>query len=87
MKDGIHPEYITTAVHCTCGNEWVTRSTKKELRVDICNKCHPFYTGTQKILDTAGRIETFTKKFGSGNYASLTKKKAKPTTVKTDDEE
>jgi large subunit ribosomal protein L31 len=87
MKDGIHPEYFVTKVHCTCGNEWVTRSTRKELRVDICNKCHPFYTGTQKILDTAGRIETFQKKFGSGNYASLTKKKPKPAPVKTEEEE
>jgi large subunit ribosomal protein L31 len=77
MKKEGHPGYFVTKVHCSCGAEFVTRSTKKELRVDICGACHPFYTGTQKILDTAGRIETFTKKFGSGAYASLAKKKKK----------
>ena len=78
MKKEGHPTSYVTKVHCSCGSEFVTHSTKRELRVDICGACHPFYTGTQKILDTAGRIETFTKKFGSGAYASLAKKKKAP---------
>lgn len=67
MKEGIHPKYIETKVHCACGNEFVTRSTVAALRVDICSNCHPFYTGKQKFVDTAGRVERFQKKFG-GNY-------------------
>ena len=58
MKKGIHPEYVETVVTCGCGNTFNTRSTRKELKVDICNVCHPFYTGKLKFLDTAGRIET-----------------------------
>jgi large subunit ribosomal protein L31 len=67
MKPGIHPEYHETKVHCACGNEFVTRSTSKVIRVDICSACHPFYTGKQKFVDTTGRVERFQKKFG-GNY-------------------
>ena len=79
MKDGIHPEYIDTAVTCGCGNSFKTRSTKKVLKVDICNQCHPFFTGKLKYIDTAGRIEKFQSKFGAGSYASLQKKgKKKP---------
>jgi large subunit ribosomal protein L31 len=74
MKDGIHPEYFETQVSCGCGNRFVTRSTRKELKVDICNACHPFYTGKLKFVDTAGRIEKFKTKFAAG-YASLTKGK------------
>lgn len=77
MKDGIHPEYMETKVTCGCGNSFTTRSTKKELRVDICNMCHPFYTGQIKYVDTAGRIEKFQNKFAAGSYASLQKKKKK----------
>jgi large subunit ribosomal protein L31 len=77
MKDGIHPKYVETKVTCGCGNSFVTRSTKPELKVDICNCCHPFYTGKLKYIDTAGRIERFKTKFAAG-YASVTGgKKAK----------
>ena len=71
MKDGIHPKYFETTVTCGCGNTFATRSTRKELKVDICNACHPFYTGKLKYIDTAGRIEKFQSKFASGSYASL----------------
>jgi large subunit ribosomal protein L31 len=71
MKDGIHPEYYETQVSCGCGNKFTTRSTRKELKVDICNVCHPFYTGKLKFVDTAGRIEKFKNKFAAAGYASL----------------
>lgn len=71
MKDGIHPKYFETKVTCGCGNSFTTRSTRKELKVDICNVCHPFYTGKLKFVDTAGRIEKFQNKFAAGTYASL----------------
>ncbi|MGD9127206.1 MAG: 50S ribosomal protein L31 [Planctomycetia bacterium] len=79
MKEGIHPNYVETQVSCGCGNKFTTRSTQKELKVDICNVCHPFYTGKLKYVDTAGRIEKFQKKFTAGGYASLKKMKAKLT--------
>ncbi len=63
MKEGIHPEYQDAVIKCVCGNEMKTRSTKKEIRVDICAKCHPFYTGKQKLVDTGGRVDKFKKKF------------------------
>lgn len=75
MKEGIHPQYVSTLVVCGCGNKFQTRSTKKEIKVDICSACHPFYTGKLKFLDTAGRIEKFQNKFAAGSYASLSKKK------------
>ena len=62
MKQGIHPEYQTTTVRCSCGEEFTTRSTVSELRVDICSKCHPFYTGKQKLVDTGGRVERFQRR-------------------------
>ena len=65
MKQNIHPEYVDCTVRCTCGNEFTTRSTKSELRVDICNACHPFFTGQQKFIDTGGRVQRFADKFGS----------------------
>jgi large subunit ribosomal protein L31 len=77
MKSDIHPNYFETQVTCGCGNSFVTRSTRKELKVDICNACHPFYTGKLKFIDTAGRIEKFKTKFASGTYASLSPKKKK----------
>ena len=77
MKDGIHPKYVETKVTCGCGNSFVTRSTKPELKVDICNACHPFYTGKLKYIDTAGRIERFKTKFAAG-YASVTRGKKAP---------
>ena len=63
MKDKIHPNYVVTKVTCGCGNSFVTRSTQPEMKIDICNVCHPFYTGKLKYVDTAGRIEKFQKKF------------------------
>ncbi|MCG8450502.1 MAG: 50S ribosomal protein L31 [Pirellulales bacterium] len=75
MQADIHPEYVDTKVTCGCGNSFVTRSTRKELKVDICNACHPFYTGKLKFVDTAGRIEKFKNKFASAGYASLKKGK------------
>jgi large subunit ribosomal protein L31 len=75
MQDKIHPKYVETAVRCGCGNTFTTRSTVPELRVDICNNCHPFYTGKLKYVDTAGRIEKFKTKFAGAGYASLKKGK------------
>ena len=64
MKDGIHPEYYQATVKCNCGNEFVIGSTKKEIRVEVCSKCHPFYTGSQKmLLDAGGRVDKFNKKY------------------------
>jgi large subunit ribosomal protein L31 len=65
MKKGIHPEYQECTVICACGNTFKTRSTKREIRVEICSQCHPFFTGKQRIVDTAGRVEKFRKKYGS----------------------
>jgi large subunit ribosomal protein L31 len=65
MKPGIHPEYVEATVHCACGNTFTTRSTKPFIRVDVCSVCHPFYTGSvQRIVDTAGRVERFNRRFG-----------------------
>ncbi|MEW5901164.1 MAG: 50S ribosomal protein L31 [Acidobacteriota bacterium] len=64
MKKGIHPEYVEARVVCACGNTFLTRSTKKEIRVEICSQCHPFFTGKQKLVDSAGRVEKFRKKYG-----------------------
>ncbi|MDO9464244.1 MAG: 50S ribosomal protein L31 [bacterium] len=63
MKKGIHPEYYETTITCACGEVIHTRSTKKNIRVEICSKCHPFYTGKQKFIDSAGRVEKFKKKY------------------------
>ena len=62
MKTEIHPEYVVARVHCSCGNEFLTRSTKPELSVEICSECHPFYTGKQKLVDSGGRVERFQRK-------------------------
>ena len=72
MKDGIHPDYNAVVVSCACGNKFETRSTSKELNVDVCSACHPFYTGKQRVLDTAGRVAKFQQK-----YAKVQAKKAK----------
>jgi len=64
MKDGIHPQYVDCKVICACGETFMTRSTKPEIKVEICSKCHPFFTGTQKIVDTEGRVERFIKRYG-----------------------
>jgi len=63
MKKDIHPDYIECAVTCACGNTFTTSSTKKEIRVEICSQCHPFFTGKQKFIDSAGRVEKFRKKY------------------------
>lgn len=76
MKEGIHPNYVETTVKCGCGNTFTTRSTRPEMKIDICNECHPFYTGKLKYVDTAGRIEKFKSKFTAG-YKSLKRGKKK----------
>lgn len=63
MKENIHPNYIVCQVVCACGANWTTRSTKKEIQVEICSNCHPFFTGKQKLIDTAGRVERFQRKY------------------------
>jgi large subunit ribosomal protein L31 len=70
MKPAIHPDYQVVNVHCACGAVWATRSTKKELRLEICSNCHPFFTGKQRILDAAGRVERFNRKYGKKEAAA-----------------
>lgn len=62
MKAGIHPNYVTCRVHCACGNDFNTRATKPEIKVEICSECHPFFTGEQKYVDTAGRVDKFRRR-------------------------
>jgi large subunit ribosomal protein L31 len=64
MKTDIHPSYNDAKVSCSCGNTFTTKSTKPELRVELCNECHPFYTGKQKLVDTGGRVERFERRYG-----------------------
>jgi large subunit ribosomal protein L31 len=64
MKADIHPEYVEARVHCACGNTFVTRATKPDLHVELCNACHPYFTGEQRIVDTAGRVERFKRRYG-----------------------
>ena len=75
MKKKIHPEYVDCTVKCGCGHSFETRSTVPQINVEICSACHPFFTGQQKFVDTAGRVERFQKKFG-GEYFKQTKKKS-----------
>ncbi|MBR6794146.1 MAG: 50S ribosomal protein L31 [Clostridia bacterium] len=63
MKEGIHPNYEKAVVKCACGNTFETRSTQSEIRVEICSKCHPFFTGKQKLVDTGGRVDRFKKRY------------------------
>jgi large subunit ribosomal protein L31 len=63
MKDGIHPDYIPAQVACACGSSFITRSSRGDFQVDVCSKCHPFYTGTQKLMDAAGRVDRFNKRY------------------------
>ena len=77
MKEGIHPKYHEIEARCACGATWKTRSTKPELHLEICNNCHPFFTGRQKLIDTEGRVERFTKRFGA--QTSETRKAAAKT--------
>lgn len=64
VKADIHPEYLETTVKCSCGSSFTTRSTKADLRSELCNECHPFYTGKQKLVDTGGRVERFERRYG-----------------------
>lgn len=73
MKEGIHPPYVMSTVTCSCGNTFRTRSTVGDIRVELCSNCHPFYTGTQKLIDTAGRVEKFNKKFAKYKEATSAK--------------
>ncbi len=74
MKAGIHPNYQEATVVCSCGNTWTTRSTRSNLRVDLCNKCHPFYTGEQRIVDTAGQVERFMRRLEGAQGETRRKK-------------
>ena len=82
MKEGIHPEYFEVEARCACGATWKTRSTKRELHLEICSNCHPFFTGKQMLIDPEGRVERFTKKFGAQTVAArkeqLKQRTAKP---------
>ena len=71
MKEGIHPKYHEIEARCACGATWKTRSTKPELHLEICNNCHPFFTGRQKLIDTEGRVDRFTKRFGAQSAAGV----------------
>lgn len=64
MREDIHPNYAEATVACACGHKWTTRSTKSDIRVEICSECHPFFTGKQKIIDTEGRVEKFMQRYG-----------------------
>ena len=65
MREGIHPEYPPAAVSCACGASFITKSTRGDFTIDVCSACHPFYTGTQKLMDTAGRVDRFRKRYGA----------------------
>ncbi len=71
MKPGIHPKYQEVTVRCACGNTFKTRSTKADLHLEICSNCHPFFTGRQKLIDTEGRVQRFTKRFGAQSAETL----------------
>ena len=77
MKKDIHPDYVDCTVTCTCGNTFQTRSTKPEIRVDICSACHPFFTGTQKLIDSGGRVQRFADKFGAARETVAAREAAK----------
>jgi large subunit ribosomal protein L31 len=74
MRAGIHPKYEEATVTCACGNSWQTRSTKPQIRIDLCPKCHPFYTGEQRIVDSAGQVERFMRRVEQANVAPRRKK-------------
>src|SRR3989339_778418 len=78
MREGIHPKYVECKVSCACGNSFVTRATKSEIKLDICSKCHPFFTGKQKLVDTAGRVDKFLSKYSTTGGKTI---KRKPKTV------
>jgi large subunit ribosomal protein L31 len=75
MKDGIHPKYELSTARCACGNEFITRATVPLIKVDICSACHPFYTGQQRLVDAAGRVEKFSRRFAATGGKTLERKK------------
>ncbi len=77
MKQEIHPDYMECVVTCSCGNTFTTRATKPELKIDICNVCHPFYTGTQKLIDSGGRVQRFSDRFGAATELVAEREAAK----------
>jgi large subunit ribosomal protein L31 len=79
VKAKIHPDYVEANVHCACGNSFMTRATKPDLHVDICSACHPFFTGQQRIVDTAGRVERFTKRLQKSSEVQEARGTKKPT--------
>ena len=81
MKEKIHPEYHEVDVHCACGTTWKTKSTKTELRLEICSNCHPFFTGKSKLVDTAGRVERFQKRYANTPKPAAAKSKPEPATT------
>jgi len=95
MKEGIHPEYKTAVVSCACGNTFTTRSTLDSIHVEICSSCHPFFTGRQKLVDTAGRVERFRRKYGetegkkskAGRAKASKSAKAEPVTASAGEEQ
>ena len=95
MKEGIHPEYKTAVVSCACGNTFTTRSTLDSIHVEICSACHPFFTGRQKLVDTAGRVERFRRKYGEpggvkskgGKSKAAKAAKAQPVAASAGDEQ
>jgi len=78
MKPGIHPEYVECTVTCGCGNTFQTRATRPQIQVEVCSQCHPFYTGKQKLLDTAGRVERFQRRYGLGTQTKTTEPAESP---------
>jgi large subunit ribosomal protein L31 len=74
MKPKIHPKYVESVITCACGNTVKTRSTKPKMNVDLCSACHPFFTGKQKLVDTAGRVEKFRRKYGETTATARKKK-------------
>ena len=86
MKPGIHPDYVEATVTCACGNTFVTRSTKPSLRTDLCNVCHPFYTGEQRIVDTAGQVERFMRRVEAAAGSSRPSKRQSRLTARAERE-
>lgn len=76
MKKDIHPEYVECTVRCSCGNTFKTYSTKSELRLELCNECHPFYTGQQKFVDAGGRVQRFANRFGTDSATAVAEREA-----------
>ena len=76
MKKGIHPKYMDCKVRCGCGATWQTRSSVPEIKIEICSSCHPFFTGSEKIVDALGRVDRFTRKFGGDYFSAANKRKA-----------